>query len=339
MSILITGGAGFIGSHFIERMHARTGEMLVALDNFNDYYDPRLKRANAEQLKRLERVEMVEGDFCDAALVERLLAEHAVDRVVHLGAYAGVRYSVENPTIYQQVNVGGTLTLLEAVRKRPVDRFLLISSSTVYGCGAEIPFREDAPLGIPASPYGATKRAAELMGLTYHQLHRVPVVCLRPFSVYGPRLRPDLALTIFADAIVRQVAFPLFGDGTIRRDYTHVNDICEGLGEALERDGVVGETINLGHSEPVEMRRVIELMERALGRSAIIDRRPQRPEDLPVTFADLTKAERLLDYHPQVPLDEGLSEFCDWFVSWHERSPRGLSATPRGGHEPKSDRR
>ncbi len=319
MPVLITGGAGFIGSHFAEMMQQQTDDRLICLDNFNDYYDPRLKRANAEQLSQLDQVQLVEGDFCDVEFNRRLLAEYAIDRIVHLGAYAGVRYSVQNPFIYQKTNVGGTLALLEAARERPIQRFLLISSSTVYGCGAGIPFREDAPLGIPASPYGATKRAAELLGLTYHQLHGLPVVCLRPFSVYGPRLRPDLALTIFADAIVQERPFPLFGDGTIRRDYTHVSDICAGLFAALYRDDVAGQTINLGHSEPIEMRRIIELLEHSLGKPALIERRPERPEDLPVTFADLTKVRELLGYAPQVPIKAGIQEFCDWFQAWHAK--------------------
>jgi len=319
MALLITGGAGFIGSHFAEVMHARTSEPIVCLDNFNNYYDPALKRDNAARLSQLPRVTLVEGDFCDESFNRRLLADHGIRQIVHLGAYAGVRYSVENPSVYVRANVAGTLALLEAARHHAlrIDRFLLISSSTVYGCGAAIPFREDAPLGIPASPYGATKRAAELLGLTYHQLHGLPVVCLRPFSVYGPRLRPDLALTIFADAILNERNFPLFGDGSVRRDYTHVSDICQGLRAALERDSVVGETFNLGHSEPVEMRRIIQLLETCLGKQARIDQRPGRPEDLPVTYADLSKAERLLGYHPQVAIDAGLREFCDWFTAWH----------------------
>ena len=318
MSILITGGAGFVGSHFAEFMIRETDEHLVCLDNFNDYYDPALKRANAEVLAGHDRIKIVESDFCDAGANLDILTEYSVDRVVHLGAYAGVRYSVQNPAIYQRVNVGGTLALLEAVRQHPVDRFLLISSSTVYGSGAAIPFQEDAPHGIPASPYGATKRAAELMGLTYQQLHQVPVVCLRPFSVYGPRLRPDLALTIFADAIENGKPFPLFGDGTIRRDYTHVSDICRGLHAALYNDGVVGETLNLGHSEPIEIRQIIAMLESSLGSQAKIEHKPERPEDLPVTFADLTKAERLLNYSPQVPIAEGIEEFCRWFQHWHQ---------------------
>ncbi|MDG2384196.1 MAG: GDP-mannose 4,6-dehydratase [Pirellulaceae bacterium] len=318
MAILITGGAGFVGSHLAELMVAETTEQIVCLDNFNDYYDPQLKRSNAASIDTHERIKIIEGDFCDFEANCQLLKAHDIDRIVHLGAYAGVRYSVENPFIYEQSNVGGTLSLLEAARKHPVKRFLLISSSTVYGCGAAIPFREDAPLGIPASPYGSSKRAAELMGLTYHQLHQVPVVCLRPFSVYGPRLRPDLALTIFADAIENGKTFPLFGDGTIRRDYTHVSDICFGLKSALYTDGIDGETFNLGHSHPVEIRQIIEMIENSLGKKAQIDRQPERPEDLPVTFADLTKAEQLLGYSPKVPIEQGIDEFCHWFRAWHQ---------------------
>lgn len=321
MSILVTGGAGFIGSHFAELVSAETQETCICLDNFNDYYDPNLKRSNAASMESLPRVKIVEGDFCDVATNLQILQEFNVKRVVHLGAYAGVRYSVENPSIYEQVNVGGTLALLEAVRKHPVDRFLLISSSTVYGRGAAIPFREDQPLGIPASPYGSSKRAAELMGLTYHQLHKVPVVCLRPFSVYGPRLRPDLALTIFADAIENGRRFPLFGDGTILRDYTHVSDICRGLFNALYVDGIDGEVFNLGHSEPVEIRRIIEMIEESLGKKAQIERLPERPEDLPVTYADLTRAEDRLQYSPKVPIAEGIDEFCRWFRQWHHHQP------------------
>lgn len=318
MPILITGGAGFIGSHLTEILAARTDEPIVCIDNFNDYYDPRLKRANAEVLRKLPRVTMVEGDFCDLEFNRLVLSQHQIDRIVHLGAYAGVRYSVENPFVYEKNNVAGTLSLLEAARERKVKRFLLASSSTVYGQGVSIPFQEDQPLGIPASPYGATKRAAELLGLTYHQLHGVPVVCLRPFSVYGPRLRPDLAMTIFAKAIVEGKSFPLFGDGTIRRDYTHVRDICEGLISALDGDeSLAGQCFNLGHSEPIEMRRMIDLLSDALGRTPQVDRRPARPEDLPVTFADLTKAKRLLNYSPKVPIEEGVREFCSWYREWH----------------------
>lgn len=325
MAILVTGGAGFIGSHLIELLLRQSDAPIVCLDNFNDYYDPQLKRANVAAFGGRPRVTVVEADFCDAPAMAELFHEHGVDQVVHLGAYAGVRVSVERPLVYQQANVGGTLALLEAARAHSVQRFLLVSSSTVYGKGAGVPFREDAPLGIPASPYGATKRAAELLGLTYWELHQVPVVCLRPFSVYGPRLRPDLALTIFVGALERGEPIRLFGDGTIRRDFTHVSDICAGLISALTAQEAVGQEINLGHSDPVQMSRLIAMLEEATGKTARIEYCPAREEDLPVTYADLSRAERLLGYRPQVPLAEGLREYVAWYRQWHgARGGNGL---------------
>jgi len=209
MSILVTGGAGFIGSHFIERLLQERDEPIICLDNFNDFYNPAIKRANVAGFASHPRVTLVEGDFCDAEAMRQLFEARRVSHVVHLGAYAGVRQSVVNPFIYEQTNVGGTLALLEAARQHPLDRFLLISSSTVYGHAAAAPFVEDAPLGRPLSPYGASKRAAESFALTYFQLHRVPVVCLRPFSVYGPRLRPDLAISIWTEAIATGGKLPV----------------------------------------------------------------------------------------------------------------------------------
>ena len=313
MAILVTGGAGFIGSHFIERQLKESDAKIVCLDNYNDYYDPALKRSNVRAFADHPRVSVVEETFCNADAMNRLLPEHHVTHIVHLGAYAGVRPSIARPLVYEENNVRGTLVLLEAARAHPVERFLLASSSTVYGQGAAVPFHEDQPLGIPMSPYGATKRAAELLGLTYVDLHKVPVVCLRPFSVYGPRLRPDLAMTIFTDAIATGRRLPLFGDGSIRRDFTHVSDICDGLMAAMHANGVVGQTINLGHSEPVEIRQLIAMLEEALGRKANIDHKPPTPGDMPVTFADLGKAERLLNYRPKVPFADGVREFVAWF--------------------------
>ena len=313
MSILVTGGAGFIGSHLIERLLERDGESIVCLDNFNDYYDPACKRRNVAGFIDHERLTLIEEDFCNAEAMRQLFDERNVRIVVHLGAYAGVFRSVVEPLMYQENNVGGTLSLLEAARHHPVERFLLASSSTVYGRGAAIPFQEDAPLGIPMSPYGASKRAAELMGLTYHGLHGTPVVCLRPFSVYGPRVRPDLAMAIFVEAIETGRPLPLYGDGSIRRDFTHVRDICSGLLSAMTADGVVGEAINLGHHDPIEIRKVIEIVEDALGKKANIDQQPEKPGDMPVTYADLTKAKRLLGYQPEVPFVEGVAEYVAWF--------------------------
>ena len=313
MSILVTGGAGFIGSHLIEMLLAQSDAPLVCLDNFNDYYNPELKRKNVESFLNNPRVTMVEEDFCQATAMRMLFAQHSVTHVVHLGAYAGVRPSIAKPLVYQKANVEGTLVLLEAAREYPVQRFLLVSSSTVYGNNIPVPFKEDGPLGVPLSPYGATKRSAELLGLTYHLLHQVPVVCLRPFSVYGPRLRPDLALSIFTRAILTGAPLPLFGDGSIRRDFTHVSDLCAGLISALSAEDVCGETLNLGHSSPIEVRELIALLEGACGKKAVIDQQPEKPGDMPITYADLTRAEKLLGYHPVVKIKEGVDEFVAWY--------------------------
>jgi len=314
MKTLVTGGAGFIGSHLIGRLLRTADAEVTCLDNYNDYYAPQLKRENVRPYADHARVKLVEADFTDHGAMRRLFEESRFDYVVHLGGFAGVRYSVENPKPYEEHNVGGTLSLLEAARHVPVKRFLLASSSTVYGRGADAPFREDAPLGVPLSPYGASKRAAELMGLTYCDLFKVPVVCIRPFSIYGPRLRPDLALTIFARAILDDRPLPLFGDGSIRRDFTYVDDFCDGLEAALAADGVVGEAINLGHDEPVAVREVIELLEATLGRKAKIQRLPDRSGEMPVTHADLTKARRLLGYEPKMSFAAGVQAYCDWLL-------------------------
>jgi UDP-glucuronate 4-epimerase len=311
--ILVTGGAGFIGSHFIEHLLAQGASQIVCLDNFNDYYDPAIKRRNVRGFAGDRRVEMVEGDFCDPEFLRALFARRGLRRVVHLGAYAGVRYSILHPLIYERANVYGTNCLLEAAREFPIERFLLISSSTVYGKDAPAPFVEDGPLGTPLSPYGATKRAAELLGLTYWQLYGVPVACIRPFSVYGPRLRPDLALAVFSEAILNNKPLPLFGDGSIRRDFTHVSDICAGLRAALTAPGIEGEAINLGHHEPIPIREVIRLLEETFGREARIDRQAAKPGEMPITNADLSKARRLLGYEPKVAFRDGLVEYVDWF--------------------------
>ena len=313
MTVLVTGAAGFIGSHLVERLLETTTERIVGLDNFNDYYAPELKRRNVAGFADNERVELVEIDLRDADAVDDLLATHRIERIVHLAAYAGVRASVAQPELYVDNNVRGTLSLLEAARKHPVQRLVLASSSTVYGQGVEAPFVEDGPLGIPQSPYGATKRAAELLGFTYWSLHGVPVVCVRPFSVYGPRLRPDLALSIFAKAIEEGRSIPLYGDGSVRRDFTHVRDMCDGVLAAMSAEGVEGEAINLGHAHPIEMREVIRALEQQFGRAAKIEYLPARAEDMPLTCADLSKAQRLLGYRPQIDFADGVADFVAWF--------------------------
>lgn len=313
MSILITGGAGFIGSHLVERFLTDSEESIVCLDNYNDYYDPAIKRENVAKFRSNPQVRMVEETFCDQAAMHRLFEEHAVREVFHFGAYAGVRPSIERPHLYQKANIEGTLSLLEAARAHPVERFVLASSSTVYGDGAEAPFKEDASIGVPLSPYGASKRAAELMGLTYHALHEIPVVCLRPFSIYGPRLRPDLAMTIFTKVILEGRPLPLFGDGSIRRDFTFITDFCDGVIATRDCPEAIGQCINLGHNHPVAIRRLIEILEDVLGVKAKIDYLDAVAGEMPVTHADLSKAERLLHYVPKVPIEQGVREFVDWY--------------------------
>ncbi|HEX3655325.1 MAG TPA: NAD-dependent epimerase/dehydratase family protein [Pirellulales bacterium] len=315
MAILVTGGAGFIGSHLIERLLATRADDIVCLDNFNDYYDPRLKRANVSSFEQHPRVRIVEGSLCSRRTLKALFQCHAIDVVVHLGAYAGVRASFATPLIYEKTNAGGTLALLDAATRAGVGRFLLASSSTVYGLGAAVPFEEDQPLGTPSSPYGASKRSAELLSLLYHQVHRLPVVILRLFSVYGPRLRPDLAMTIFAKALTTGRAIKLSAGGIVRRDFTYVDDVCDGLLAALDSDRAIGHAINLGSNHPVSMIEMIGMLESAVHARAIIERRAPALGDLPITCADLTKAESLLGYRPRVGLADGIERFAAWFVS------------------------
>ena len=317
MSILITGGAGFIGSHLVERFLTESDDKIVCLDNYNDYYDPAIKRKNVTAFENNPQVTMVEETFCNQEAMHRLFADCDITEVFHFGAYAGVRPSIERPHLYQKANIEGTLCLLEAARNKPVERFVMASSSTVYGGGAEAPFKEDASIGVPLSPYGASKRAAELMGLTYHALHQVPVICLRPFSIYGPRLRPDLAMTIFTAAILEGKPLPLFGDGSIRRDFTFITDFCDGVLATRTCPEAIGQCINLGHNHPVEIRRLIEILEDALGVKANIEHLDAVAGEMPVTHADLSKAQQLLGYTPKFPLADGVAEFVAWYREIH----------------------
>jgi UDP-glucuronate 4-epimerase len=313
MSILITGGAGFVGSQLVELLLTTTRDRLIVIDNFNDYYDPRLKRANVAAWAENPRITLIEGDFGNPELAEGMLLEHQPRAVCHLAASPGVPTSLKYPRQYFENNVSRTVTLLETVRRHRIERFLFASSSTVYGRGAAAPFVEDSPLGIPASPYGASKRAAEIAGLTYHQLFGVPFVSLRFFNVYGPRLRPELALAVFTRAILEGTTLPLYGDGTVLRDFTHVSDICRGIVAALSAPNAAGQCINLGHDQPIAIRRLIELVEQAAGRKAMIEHRPPRVEDMPFTHADLAKARHLLNYEPRVDIADGVREYVDWF--------------------------
>ncbi len=321
MAVLVTGGAGFVGSHLVRRLLDETEHAVVILDNFNDYYAPRMKRANAALFEDEPRVSLIEDDFRDANLCEALFARCRFSHVIHLGAYPGVPYSLKEPQLYIDANISGTAVLLDTARRHEVERFLFASSSTVYGRGAQSPFVEDAPLGIPASPYGATKRAGELLGFTWNQLYGLAFTSLRFFNVYGPRLRPELALAVFTRKILAGEPLPLFGDGSVLRDFTHVSDICSGVIAAMTAPGIAGQSINLGHNEPVQMLHLISLIEAAAGKKAQIEFQPPRAEDMPLTCADLTKSRRLLGYEPRVPIEEGVREYVEW-----SQGERGASA-------------
>jgi UDP-glucuronate 4-epimerase len=310
--VLVTGGAGFIGSHLCEAL-LRAGHEVIALDNFDEFYDPAVKRRNVEEIAGTGRFGWVIGDIRDAGLVERLLSRN-VDTVIHLAARAGVRPSIEQPLLYHDVNVRGTLVLLEACRKAGIKRFIFGSSSSVYGNNKKVPFAESDPVDRPISPYAATKRAGELLCHTYHHLYGTAITCLRYFTVYGPRQRPDLAIHKFARLIEAGKPIPVFGDGRMKRDFTYIDDIIEGTIRAIERCNSF-RIFNLGESRPVSVSKLVSLLEKALGKKAKIERLPPQPGDVERTYADVSLAQRELGYEPKIDIRDGLSKFVEWFRS------------------------
>ena len=311
--ILVTGGAGFIGSHLVDRLLDGGDARVTVVDNFSDFYDPAIKRANIAPYLATENFELVEADITDSRVMEDLFSRSKFDCVVHLAARAGVRPSLEAPLAYETTNVRGTFNLLEAARRTEVPRFIFGSSSSVYGVNSRVPFSEDDPVASPISPYAVTKIAGEAACHTYSHLYGLRIVCLRLFTVYGARQRPDLAIHKFARLISKGLPIPMFGDGTTRRDYTYIDDIIAGLIAAMKYDDSSFEVINLGESRTVELRRLVELIEQALGKRAIIDHQPQQPGDVPVTFADVSKARRLLGYEPATQIEDGIQKFVEWF--------------------------
>lgn len=314
-NILVTGGAGFIGSHLVERLLSENRWQVTVIDDFNDFYAPELKRANLSAHLNRNDFHLIEADIRDRSALKRAFAETNFDCIVHLAARAGVRPSLAEPVLYAETNITGTLNLLERAREDGVKQFVFGSSSSVYGINANVPFSEEDPIRQPISPYAATKAAGELLCHTYTHLHGIRAVCLRFFTVYGARQRPDLAIHKFARLITGGQPIPVFGDGTSRRDYTYVDDIIAGVRAAIDYRESMYEVINLGESRTVELRELIALLEKELGRTAPIDRQPMQPGDVPQTFADITKARRLLNYQPQTPIEEGIARFVEWFQS------------------------
>jgi UDP-glucuronate 4-epimerase len=308
MNVLVTGGAGFIGSHVVERLLDR-GDTVTVVDDFNDFYNPTIKRNNVRGF--LDKVDLIEADICSD--LRPAFAAHHFDTIIHLAARAGVRPSLEQPQLYTRVNIVGTQNLLELAREFSVKKFVFASSSSVYGVNQKVPFSEDDPIFKPISPYAATKLSGEALCHVYHHLYGMDLVCLRFFTVYGPRQRPDLAIRKFTTAISAGKPIDQFGDGSARRDYTYIDDILQGILACLDR-GFGYEVINLGESRTVELRELVRLIEKTLGKKAEIRQLPTQPGDVPITYADISKAKRLLDYQPKVAIEAGIEKFVEWYL-------------------------
>jgi UDP-glucuronate 4-epimerase len=312
-NILVTGGAGFIGSHLVRRLLEEGQWRVTVVDDFNDFYDPAIKRANVRATENNSNYKLFEADIRNRNALEEIFSQNSFDCIAHLAARAGVRPSLTQPLLYTETNINGTMNLLELAREHNVPQFVFGSSSSVYGINAKVPFAEDDPIRQPISPYAATKAAGELLCHTYSHLYDMRCVCLRFFTVYGPSQRPDLAIHKFAKLITAGKPIPVFGDGTTRRDYTYIDDIIAGVRAAIDYTASDFEVFNLGESRTVELRELILLLEQELGMTAKIDRQPLQPGDVPQTFADITKARKLLGYDPQTQIEAGIRKFVNWF--------------------------
>ncbi|MBN2717153.1 MAG: GDP-mannose 4,6-dehydratase [Deltaproteobacteria bacterium] len=309
MKILVTGGAGFIGSHLCDRLLGR-GHTVVCLDNFNDFYDPQIKRRNIQDAQKSPNYTLATGDILDTAFLDSVFAE-SFDVVVHLAAYAGVRPSIDNPSLYQKVNLEGTVNLLEQCRRRDIKKFVFASSSSVYGGRTEVPFRESDNIMKPISPYAATKAAGEAICHSYHHLFGIQMHLLRFFTVYGPRQRPEMAIHLFARQLLEGKPVRLFGDGESSRDYTYIDDIIDGVTACTENCHGF-EVLNLGGSRTTSLKRLVEMISEQMGIAPVIEWLPNQPGDVPITFADVSRAKAVVGYEPQVPIEEGVRRFCQW---------------------------
>ena len=308
--ILVTGGAGFIGSHLIERL-LEEGYEIVCLDNFNDYYDPEIKRNNIKPYLREKRFNLIEADIRDKDTLKKIFEKYKPQKVIHLAAQAGVRLSLKQPNLYVDVNVNGTLNLLELSKAYKITNFVFGSSSSIYGATKEIPFSEEGKLK-PISPYGVSKRTGELLCSTYNHLYNLSVTVLRFFTVYGPRQRPDMAIHKFTKLIDEGKEIYLYGNGETSRDYTYISDIVEGIMSALNNDFNY-EIFNLGNSNPTNLSHLISLIEKSLNKSAKIKYLPEQPGDPSITFADISKSKRILNYNPKIKIEEGIRRFVEWY--------------------------
>lgn len=310
MKCLVTGGAGFIGSHLCERL-LNDGHEVICLDNFDPYYSPDIKRKNIEHLLDKPNFTLIEADIRNKKEMEKIFRTDVIDKVVHLAAKVGVRPSIQDPLSYEDVNIKGTLNLLELSKEHDIEHFIFGSSSSVYGISDKIPFSEDGPVK-PISPYAASKRAGELLCYSYSHLYDISISCLRFFTVYGPRQRPEMAIHKFTILIDQGKEVPMYGDGASKRDYTYITDTIDGTVDALNKKFDF-EIFNLGNSKTVELRYLISLIEENLGKKAKIKQLPEQPGDVPITYADISKSKRLLGYSPNISIEEGVKRFVEWY--------------------------
>jgi UDP-glucuronate 4-epimerase len=322
MRVLVTGGAGFIGSHVCERL-LRDGHQVAILDDLNDYYSPAVKQTNLDTIAQSGPVEFYRGDISDEPRVTEVFRASRPQAIIHLAARAGVRPSLEQPLLYGRVNVQGTITLLEACRQFGVPKFVFASSSSIYGVANRVPFSEEDFLNMPVSPYAATKIAGEKIAYTYSHLYGLRVVCLRFFTVFGPRQRPDLAIRKFTAMIDRGQPIPVFGDGASGRDYTFIEDTVQGIMEALAYDCPY-DVFNLGNSHPVQLIELIRTIETALGKKAKIQWLADQPGDVPITYADISKAQKILGYNPKISFKVGIDKFLEWYFAMEKTREAAL---------------
>jgi len=317
--VLVTGGAGFIGSHLCEKL-LKEGYFVINLDNFNNYYDPKIKWRNIQNALKSTNYALYVGDIRDNKILNQIVGEHRkIDIIIHLAAMAGVRNSLKDPVEYVSVDIGGTVNILEFARKQNVEKFVFASSSSVYGKNSKIPFSEDDPLEGQVSPYATAKRAGELYCKTYSELYDIPIVVLRFFTVYGPRQRPEMAIHLFTRNILEGKPIPVFGDGSSARDYTYIDDIVEGIHRSILYNKTVFKTFNLGNSKTIKLSELIELIENATGKKAVIKRKNNQPGDVPFTQASIDSAKLLLGYQPNTEIEYGIRRFLVWLLKEHSQ--------------------
>jgi len=312
MKILVTGGAGFIGSHLTDKLLSMNHE-IVCVDNFNTYYDPKIKRENIKPFLDSKNYTIHEHNIQNYEELKKIFYKENFQAVIHLAARAGVRPSIEEPDLYNRVNVIGTTNLLDLAKDTKVPQFIFGSSSSVYGINSKVPFSEDDKIDRPISPYAATKIAGEMLCHVYHNLYGIRITSLRFFTVYGPRQRPEMAIHKFADMIYNGVAIPFFGDGSSRRDYTYVDDIVAGIIASLQKNYEY-EVFNLGNSHTISLKELVEIIEDNIGRKAVLDKMPMQLGDVPITYSNISKAKKMLGFSPETDIKDGIKKFAGWFL-------------------------